>query len=392
MAKRNKPKIFVPAEITDDRIFLNLDEIDKYECRYNIFCGSRCAGKTYQYKIRTLDNALRDRQTAYVRRYDEDIKPSKIATLWDDVYNQGIIKKYGEKIAPGYDDYNVFYKGSVFYLIGINEGEAPKQIKAISRAASMSKWIRYKSNNYDNCDDCFFEEFLTSEEELSDEFKKFENMVSTICRQRKCHIYLFGNTVSRDSQILKGMGINARDLQIGVSIYEYKEIDPETHNYLYNSVCVNNYGSRGQNEETKSMFIFNNQKSKRMIVGGEWEHEEYNKIPIEIIMQKPHEIPSEAVRLCKNDMTLYVYEMNDYIYVSDKRLKPRTHVISYVTIWDGITDEKRNCFNFNCQAAAIINYCNALSDCESLGKIYFNSDLAGEDFSRNILQTTPIKE
>ena len=382
---------YIAEKNSDDSLFINLHDGDSYGCRYNVYAGSRTAGKTYQYKIRTLENMLIGKQTAYIRRYEEDIRPAMIQTLWDDITFDGTLKRYAQKFRAGYDDYYVGFKGGTFTLYGRTDDSDAVRLCVLGRVCSMNKWERYKSNNFALVDDIFFDEFLTSERELDNEFKIALNMISTIARQRDVRIYFFGNTVSRNSQIMQGMGINLRNIKNGITVFEYKEIDPATKNYIYNSVCVNFYGAKGQNENTKSMFTFTNGKTARMIVDGQWEHEEYPKLSIDDVKNRKT-LSDFAVRICKNDLTLYIYDLDDFLYVSDIRIKPKNGKIEYITIWDGVTDDARACYNFNCQLPAIIAYCDKLAIAESLGLLRFNSDLTGEDFSRQILKTTAVKE
>lgn len=377
------------VETEDGAKHINHHDFDQTGARWRVAFGSRVGGKTYAYKLIALENMLKGRETMYLRRYEADVDPSIVGDLWDDITADGTLKKYAEKKFSGWEHFDVELKKRHFILRGYRaHGENETEVKPLydlGPCCSMSNWVRYKSTPFPAVDDMIFDEFLTPERKLKGEFARLINMRSTVFRKRDGTVWLFGNTVDRSCEILEGMSIDIRKIPEGMSVAEFREISPETNNYIYNRVAVYYYGSAGQTDESRSAYIFGN-RSDAMIVNGEWETEHYNIIDYDI-MSIRQDVYDDAYCFQRGYLTLYLYEYDDMIYISDKRIP--CHDIEYTMIFDQPTNKSRN--QYNISHPAVIDLMEKINKINMDGNIYFSNDLAGEDFSRNFLPIISIK-
>src|SRR5699024_9841529 len=119
-----------------------------------------------------------------------------------------------------------------------------------------------------------FDEFLTNNVYLKDEFILFMNTVSTIVRRRdNVKIYMLGNTVSRHSPHFSEMGLtHILEMEQGtIDLYHFGESEL--------SVAVEYCSTSKSERKSNKYFAFNNPKL-RMITGGSWELDLYKKLPI----------------------------------------------------------------------------------------------------------------
>ena len=106
-----------------------------------------------------------------------------------------------------------------------------------------------------------FEEFITDGGYLAgNEWKKWNNLMSTIFRDRKGRVVLIGNTIERNCPYFREMGINILKLKQGTTTrYKSDGID-----------FIVEY--TGETKQTNKMFIG---QTARQIVKGEWDTNAY---------------------------------------------------------------------------------------------------------------------
>ena len=246
--------------------------INKRNAVYNVIFGERSNGKTYAMLVYGLKEYFKNRaQTAYVRRWKEDITGRRASQLYAGVVENGEVEKLSGGIFKG-----IHYYAGKWYLC--NYDENGKVIYSdqdiITYAFSLSDNEHNKSTSYPNVNTIIFDEFLSNKLYLQDEFVAFMNTVSTIVRRREdVKIYMLGNTVNKYCPYFEEMGLkNVPSMAQGtIDIYKYGESTL--------TVAVEYCASTADpSKEKHKYFAFDNPKLE-MITGGSWELNMYPHIP-----------------------------------------------------------------------------------------------------------------
>lgn len=360
--------------------YYDLAEIDKTNANWRIIIGERSNGKTYQCKKRGLDNFfLYGKQFAYIRRTAEEVKQKRIDTLFadmGDIVQQWADRQRGKYSA--YDRFTIIAKGGQFRLIGIIEAYENEKGKFVAESheyiATIGYYFALRQANYDkgtsfpNVTTIIYDEFVTNDPELPDEFTKLLNLVSTIKRKRDdVVVYLLGNTVNRNSANLDTMQIDIRKLKQG----EIKNFVYYGENGNKNTVAVEYCRHYEQTAESESYFLFGTQREK-MIIKGEWETDDYPKFT---------EVTGVdfALILDFRPIRLYLYFAEEQLFVSSKREMKR---IPYTTITSDKTKLKQRTIAVGSPYAD--NLKNLIIFYWQNGFCEFDDNLTGEDF-RHIL-------
>lgn len=247
--------------------YYSLKEILKRNADYNLIIGERSNGKTYSCKKLICENAWNNHEDgAMIRRYDEDFKGKRGQTLFRDLVENGEI----ENITQGTYN-NVVYKSGKWYFSERTEsGEDNIAPDPFCYAFSLTSMEHDKSTSYPLITTVVFDEFLTRDRYLVDEFVLFMNTLSTIIRQRdNVKIFMLGNTVNRYSPYFVEMGLtNVKNQQPNtIDVYTYGD------NGLTVAVEMCGEFTRHKKKSNK-YFAFNNPKLE-MITGGKWEIDIY---------------------------------------------------------------------------------------------------------------------
>lgn len=249
--------------------YYSLSKIDKKNAHYSVIFGERSNGKTYAVLQKMIENWFRNnKQSALVRRWQDDFKSKRGATMFAAL--DEVIKK---ESGGAYD--HVDYYGGRFYMAAwiIEESGARKSVRddnPFCYGFALSAMEHDKSTSYPNITILCFDEFITRDSYLNDEFILFMNVVSTIVRQRKdVKIYMLGNTVNKFCPYFAEMGLShVKEMEPGqIDVYNYGESDL--------IVAVERTGTSQTNKkESDVYFAFNNPKLK-MITHGSWEIDIY---------------------------------------------------------------------------------------------------------------------
>lgn len=251
--------------------FYSLDRILSKNCPYNLIIGERSNGKTYsvlQYSLK--EYASTHKQLAIVRRWEEDFKGSNSMIMFEGLVHNKEVEK-----ATNYEYNGIYYYSRKWYLAYYEDGVRTKTDDTpFAYGFALTKEEHYKSTSYPNIGNILFDEFITRDFYLPDEFVKFQNLLSTIIRLRTdIKIFMCANTVSKDCPYFREMGLkNLTKMQKGqIDIYEYGDSDLK--------VAVEYCDVGGQKKESNFYFAFDNPKLK-MITNGEWEIDIYPHLPI----------------------------------------------------------------------------------------------------------------
>lgn len=310
--------------------FYSLKRILSKNCIYNIIIGQRSNGKTYSCLEESFKRAYStDTFFAYIRRFDEEIKPKKM----NELFNPFNIFKMTN------GEYNkiIFYAGAFYLEFKENDKIIRKRDKPIGYCFSLNTWENDKGADRGMFTSIIFDEFLTRKYYLIDEFVIFMNVISSLIRTRgDCIIFMIANTVNKSCPYFSEMGLlHVKDMKQGtIDVYTYKE---------GLSVAVE-YCAELDKKFNKSAkyFAFDNPKLN-MISSGNWEINIYPHAPYSI-----HEkdiyfkffIEFENTILCanvvnkNNDIFLFIHEQTrklkeDDIVFTDKPSVVRNRIYGF---------------------------------------------------------------
>lgn len=238
---------------------------DYPDAYYYMAFGERSNGKTYS----ALDYAIEryfkyGEQFAYVRRFGEDVKRKNLLTLLSPhVENARLYDLSDGKYSL------VDYTGGKFIAYSYEEegGKITKDLNPMGYAFDLNAMEHHKSTSYPKITTIIFDEFLSRQGYLPNEFVLFMNTLSTIIRDRKnVKIFMIGNTVNKFCPYFKEMGLtHIKDQKPGtVDIYHYAD----TGLKVIVEYC-DPMSKRG-GKESDIYFAFDNPQLK-MITSGAWE-------------------------------------------------------------------------------------------------------------------------
>ena len=188
---------------------------------YYVIYGERSNGKTYSSLDYALENYLADgEQFAYVRRWGEDIRKKQLSQLFAAHADNGRISKLTKDAWSGMD-----YTGNKFRLTKSDEdGKLTISEDICGYAFDLNSMEHYKSISFPRVTTIIFDEFLSRNGYLPNEFILFTNVISTIVRQRNnVKIIMLGNTVNRSCPYFQEMGLShVKEQEPGtVDVYHY---------------------------------------------------------------------------------------------------------------------------------------------------------------------------
>lgn len=305
---------------------------DYPDAYYYMVFGERSDGKTFS----SLDYCLErhsktGEQFAYIRRWGEDIRKKNLSELFSGHEENG-------RISHWYNgEWNrVYYGSGKFYLEKTDQdGKVIRSEEPIGYAFDLNGMEHYKSISFPRVTTIIFDEFISRNGYLPNEWILFTNTLSTIIRLRtNVKIIMLGNTVNKyGCPYFPEMGLShIKDQKPGtVDIYRYGDGSLQ--------IAVEYSGSSKKNGGKPSdvYFAFDNPELK-MITTGAWEmaiypHLEVKYKPKDVIVNffiKYEEITlhGEVVSI---DTGLFIFlhqkttpikdENNDVVYTSSPSQK-----------------------------------------------------------------------
>ena len=253
--------------------FYTLDNILSYGADYNIIYGERSNGKTTAVLGYGLDDHIQSgykNQLAIVRRWEEDFKGKNGQQMFSSIIGLGWVEK---KTKGKYN--SIYYYSQRWYLCKYDEfGEKiAQQEEPFALGFSIGSEEHYKSTSYPNIKTILFDEFITRQYYLPEEFVKFQNLLSTIIRLRTdVKIFMCGNTINKYCPYFAEMGLTGvkKQLKGSIDIYTYGDSDLK--------VAVEYSDFKAKKKESNKYFAFNNPKLQ-MITHGGWEIDIYPHLP-----------------------------------------------------------------------------------------------------------------
>lgn len=247
--------------------FYTLERIKKFKAQYNLIIGERSNGKTFACLLEVLDNYVKHKQQgAYIRRYKEDFRGKRGEALFASIVEAGYVRQ----LTNGEYDRISYYSGK-WYLAKMNPvlDKVVRDETPMMFGFSLNDMEHDKSTSYPLITTVVFDEFLTRQYYMQNEFVIFMNVLSTIIRTRdNVTIYMLGNTVNKYCPYFREMGLShVPEMDIG-------KIDVYTYGDSKLKVAVERCESISKVKKSNVYFAFDN-PSLQMITGGAWEIDIY---------------------------------------------------------------------------------------------------------------------
>ncbi len=289
--------------------YYELTKILKKKATYNMIIGERSNGKTYSVLKHCLEQYVKKGgEFAIIRRWREDVIGRRASGIFSALNSDGTV----EKLTNGEFTFVYYYAGK-FYLA--NRDDKGKTIYSDTDCCgytfALSENEHNKSTSYPKVTNIFFDEFLTKNAYLADEFVLFMNTLSTIIRQRDdVTIFMCGNTVNKYSPYFKEFGLNhvAKQKQGTIDVYTYGNSKLK--------VAVEYCGTLVEQKKNNFYFAFNNPKLS-MITSGVWELNIYPHLPFKyypkdilytfFIDFEDNLLQCEIISNNSGDMILYIH-------------------------------------------------------------------------------------
>lgn len=251
--------------------YYNLENILTFKAHYNIIFGERSNGKTYACLKYAIQNFINNNgTTAYIRRYQEDFKGKRGSQLFQALIDNDEISK----LTLGLYD-RISYYGGKWYFANYDEklNKIIRDSFPFCYGFSLSDMEHDKSTSYPTITTIIFDEFISRNGYLFDEFITFMNCISTIVRQRNnIKIFMLGNTINQYCPYFEEFGLT--------HIAEMQKGDIDVYNYGNSElkVAVEYSNSIASSKPSDLYFAFDNPKLN-MIKSGDWELGLYPHLP-----------------------------------------------------------------------------------------------------------------
>lgn len=290
-----------------------VEKAKELNCPYIAIIGGKGTGKTYgciDYAIRDFFNKNSKRPFFYVRRFDKTFTPSICGNLVNS-HRQDIIN---------------LSKGKY------NKSELRGKVFTVSRETITDTGLKKKANTdiigycrslnnveTETVDDkgdiscIIYDEFLTRNSELKDEFRLIQTVHSNCTRGRGTDgkhfipMFLLGNTVSRDSETAEQFGIRLRDIKRGLNVFSNSKGQPRIILY-YTDATSTNLDSAAQYYDR-----FENNRIN-MISRGDWVLGSYNIAPFDMLFLRGFTAKFYFNKIAVN-VTIGVKGINPYLLV-----------------------------------------------------------------------------
>ena len=290
---------FLSSKLIDrivDGVHYNGTDIYAQKTEWIACVGQRTNGKSFFWlALCTMEFFEFGYHLAYVRRQKEETTITGIEEYFCDKNYLAFLKKY-----YGFD--GVICKEKKLYFVAYDEdGKIIKEQSVLfGKAFSLSTARNFKSLHYDLIENILFEEFITDGLYLNSEWKKWNNLMSTIFRDRKGRVILIGNTIERNCPYFREMGVNILKLKQGtITRYQSDNVD-----FLVEYT--------GETQQKNKMFIG---QVSRQINKGEWDSNTYPHLFCNLDEQEK----LYTFYYCYNEFcfkcVVFIFNDNKYMYI-----------------------------------------------------------------------------
>lgn len=364
------------------------------DARYYFALSKRGSGKTYS----VLRCAIRDNyhgkgMFAYVRRHKEDVTTKNIQELFGP---QNI-----EELTEGHWNKITCWRGFFYYELwepneetGIMERVA-KDPEPCGVVLSINTWESNKGQDIGAAHGGFahiiFDEVITGQSYLTDEFQKFKNVISSLVRDRTeqdTKIWMLGNPLSKWCPYFPEFGINKK--MIAEPGHRFEITYPDTTMKLVFEYIKVDEQEGAVDSVFDTFFAFPNSKSKsKSITEGFWELEDACHLPSGIY--KDSELVKEA----------FMYFGETWLRGQVMRYyNPFTKGTTYYLNWSPSRKPKSGEYYFILNAVpdkyAIVGtstghpIAKLFNDCIKRGQIYYSDNTVADMFHGFIKEANKI--
>lgn len=266
--------------LDDKRNYLSLEQLNTINDGYH-YCGNdiynahsewvacvgqRSNGKSFWWlAIMVMEFFEFGYHIGYVRRQKEEVTNAGIEEYFQD---ENFLRWL--KDTYGFDGVMQKEKRLYFYAMDENDKIIKEQNTLFGKAFSLSTARNNKSLHYDMIENIIFEEFITDGAYLTSppEWKRWNNLMSTIYRDRKGRVVLIGNTIERNCPYFREMGVNILKLKQGTIT---KFVSPDEIDFIVEYT--------GLTEQKNQMFVG---QTARQINKGEWDSNPYPHLFVDL--------------------------------------------------------------------------------------------------------------
>lgn len=261
--------------------YYSLQRILEKKARYNVIFGERSNGKSYSVHEVIIENYYATgKQGAIIRRWEEDFRGKRGQETFAGIANSFDGKKISQMTKGEWTGIK-YYSSKWFLTKTIRNQKGEDKIivddKPFCYAFALTGIEHDKSSSYNNVTTVLFDEFITRQTYLPDEFIAFQNCLSTIIRDRDdVTIFMLGNTVNKYCPYFAEMGLsNVPNMKQGdIDVYQYGDT-----NMTVAVEYTQSSEKRGHKKKSDDLyFAFDNPKLK-MIKEGAWEIAIYPHLP-----------------------------------------------------------------------------------------------------------------
>lgn len=255
--------------------YYSLSEIDKLHAKYNVIIGGRSNGKTYSCLQKIIKiYAENGKQGAIIRRWDDDLKGKAGKQMFAGLVSEGEIRK-----ATNGKWTEIYYNSRMWYFAKKSTDSNGKEITTHDNTPfcygfSLSDMEHDKSISFPDITTVVFDEFLTRTLYMTDEFIIFQNVLSTIIRNRTdVTIYMLGNTVNKYCPYFAEMGLTRiKEMQQGsIDLYTYGDSGLK--------VAVEYCAPLEKSKRSSDVYFAFDNPRLNMIKTGDWEIDIYPHCP-----------------------------------------------------------------------------------------------------------------
>lgn len=314
--------------------FYSVDTILSHNADYNMIYGERSNGKTtsvLRYALEDYINSGYINQLAILRRWEEDFKGKNGKQMFENIINLGWIKDLT------FGKYNsIYYYSQRWYLCLYNDDGERVSIceEPFAFGFALTSEEHYKSSSYPNIKTILFDEFITRQYYLPEEFVKFQNILSTIIRLRTdVKIFMCGNTINKFCPYFAEMGLT------GIKKQKKGTIDIYTYGESTLKVAVEYSDFPSKKKASNKYFAFNNPKLQ-MITHGGWEIDIYPHLPEKY---KPKDVIYQFF-IHFDDEILHgnIISVSDTIFIYIHRKTTPIHANTEWLVYQQNSDYRRN--------------------------------------------------
>lgn len=249
---------------------------DYPDAYYYLIVGERSNGKTYSALSYAVERYVKNgEQFAYLRRFQEDIRKKNLSNLFAGHIENGFISKTTEGAANSVD-----YTTSKFYLENVTQdGDRFRYEDPMGFAFDLNSMEHYKSTSFPRVKTIIFDEFMSRQGYLPNEWILFMNTLSTIIRHRDdVKIIMLGNTVNKYCPYFQEMGLNhiLQQEPGTVDVYHYSDTGLKV-------ICEYTGSSAKKGGKASDVYFAFDNPELKMITGGAWEIAIYPHLDCKIL-------------------------------------------------------------------------------------------------------------